>query len=466
MRLRVGCAVGMAWVVACAPVSNQAASAPTVPEASYGSELAQASLLEHVPADATFAAVVRRNALGWLSELLAGDKAAKADLSQHFLAELGVDFTEIRGLALVGFAQGDAYDGALYVDVPASGKLRGPARGVHRAVALVGVDLRGEYVGASVGKGVWVGHERAVRRALDHMLDGGPALALSEDSEDADLIGYLAMQGLEAQALNTLSREYGLHHAVLTIDSERRARLRIQGADQRVDQARVALALGLRAALLEAHKLTKLDQAETPWGSALALVGYHQMRRFVEAIEPRVEGKVIVSEYHFEPLLSSTVFAFVATMIATPIVLDAMQDQRKSQAIRELERIADALIAYHGATRPALLDRSTPPKVALLRLARTPATVPCGTRVAWNEEDMALWQDAGYAPLEPMHYALSVGHPSAYDRIASEDHVLLIRAEADLDCDGVLSRFDLMLRLDAQGNLVKAGKVEAQNTAK
>ena len=458
--------MGVAWVVACAPVSNQMASATTVPAASYGSELAQESLLEHVPADATFVAVVRRNALGWLSELLAGDKVAKADLSQHFLTQLGVDFTDVTGFALVGFARGEAFDAALYIDVPTTGKLKGPARGVHRDVTLVGVDLRGEYVGASVRDGVWIGHERAVRRALDHMLDHGPALALSEDSEDADLLGYLAIEGLEAQALTALSREYGLHHAVLTIDSERKALLRIQGADERVEQARIALALGLRAALSQAHKLTKPDEAETPWSSALALVGYHQMRRFIEAIEPRVEGKVLISEYQFQPLLDSTVLAVVATMVATPIVLDAMQDQRKSQAVRELGRIADALIAYHEATRPAVPDKGKLPKVALLRLARTPATVPCGTQAAWNEEDMAIWQDAGYAPLEPMHYALSVGHPSAYDRVASADHVLLIRAEGDLDCDGALSRFDLMLRLDAKGNLVKAGEVEAQDTAK
>jgi hypothetical protein len=41
--------------------------------------------------------------------------------------------------------------------------------------------------------------------------------------------------------------------------------------------------------------------------------------------------------------------------------------------------------------------------------------------------------------------------------------VLLVRAQGDLDCDGVLSRFDLFLHYDAEGNLVPLGDVEAQN---
>lgn len=466
MRFRVGCTVGMAWLVACSPVSKLPNEAVKPPASSYGSELPQKSLLVHVPADVAFAAVIRRNALDWLRELLADDPVTKADLSRYFTARLGIDFTEISGFALVGFERNDDFDAALYIDVPTPRSLMGPARGVHREVMLVGVDGGGEYVGASVPDGVWIGHERAVRRAIDHTFERGATLMLSEDSEDADILGYLAIEGSQVPSLTTLSGDFGLSHASLIIDSERTATLRIQGKDERIDKARIAFALGLRAALAKAHRLSEPAQGESPWHGAVSLVGYHQLRQFVEAIEPRVEGKTLVSEYHVAPLMTSTVVAFVATMVSAPAVLEALQDQRKTQAKRELGRIADALITYHNATRPAKASPDKLPKIAGMRLSRTPATIPCGAPVTWNEEHMAAWQDMGYAPVEPMRYALSVGHPSAFGRKATADHILVIRAEGDLDCNGVISRFDLLMRLDAQGNLVRAGDVEPQETAK
>ena len=103
MKYRVGCAIGMACWVACSPSPYKTNAGTTPVSSSYGSELLQESLLDHVPAEAAFALVLRRNSLGWLRDMLGGDPATKAALSKHFASQLGVDLTDVTGLVLVGF---------------------------------------------------------------------------------------------------------------------------------------------------------------------------------------------------------------------------------------------------------------------------------------------------------------------------------------------------------------------------
>ena len=56
-----------------------------------------------------------------------------------------------------------------------------------------------------------------------------------------------------------------------------------------------------------------------------------------------------------------------------------------------------------------------------------------------------------------------MGPPKLLGRTDRPNAALLVRAQGDLDCDGVLSRFDLFLHFDESGNLVPLGDVEAEN---
>src|SRR5690242_6362427 len=71
---------------AATPVPPAAAPSPAVPAAA-----AQPTLLEHVPAGARAAVVVRSSAFALLRKVALDDPALEADLSRHFVRTLGID---------------------------------------------------------------------------------------------------------------------------------------------------------------------------------------------------------------------------------------------------------------------------------------------------------------------------------------------------------------------------------------
>ena len=76
---------------------------------------------------------------------------------------------------------------------------------------------------------------------------------------------------------------------------------------------------------------------------------------------------------------------------------------------------------------------------------------------------MAAWQELGYAPSSSMRYSLEVGPPKNFGRREPPEVVLMVRAEGDLDCDGVLSRYDLILQIDEERELVRLGEIDVTN---
>ena len=423
----------------------------------------QGSLLEHVPDSVSFAFVVRRNSLAWLERTFTADPQLAEALRAHFEATLGVNFTAAQGLVLVGFAEGERVDAALFVHVPSLATLKGPARGLHRDIPLVGTDEKGEFVGASLREGVWMGHEAAVKRALDHELDHGPTLFLDVDGADVDMLGYMRMDRLGEGQLATLSRTFGIEHGVLKLDANRKMTLILKGKDGRVEQAKAALDAGLQVVIAQLAEQAHADDATDPWTRAFSIFTYHEVGKFADSVSPRVEGTSLVSEYAFGAWLDSAPLGAAAAAFTVPAVLNYVTQSRTAQAHKELKRVAQAIADYHASTKPAALKKGKAPPAARLRIARTPRTIPCGSEQRWDEGEMVAWQELGYAPTEPMRYALEVGPPKLLGRTDRPTAVLLVRAQGDLDCDGVLSRFDLFLHFDEAGNLVPLGDVEAEN---
>jgi hypothetical protein len=458
----VGCAAPKPAPRLPPPVLSCPPPAAPVPYTSEAPRVPQGSLLEHVPESATFAFVVRRNSLAWLERTLLADPKLQEELRVHFEGTLGVNFTAAQGLVLLGFADGERLDAALFVHVPSLATLKGPARGLHRDIPLVGTDEKGEWVGASLREGVWIGHERAVKLALDHELDKGPTLFLDVDGADVDMLGFLRTSNMGEGQVSALSRTFGIEHAVLKLDASRKMTLILKGKDGRVEQAKAAFDAGLSLAVAALSESAS-GEPQDPWTRAFSIFAYHEVRKFADAVSPRVEGISLVSEYSFGQWLDSAPLGAAAAALTVPVVLSYVTQSRTAQAVKELHRVAAALATYHQSTKPAALKKGKGPLSSRLRIARTPRTIPCGSEARWDEGEIVTWQELGYAPADAMRYALEVGPPKTLGRTDRPEAVLLVRAQGDLDCDGVLSRFDLFLHYDAEGNLVPLGDVEAQN---
>lgn len=74
--------------------------------------------------------------------------------------------------------------------------------------------------------------------------------------------------------------------------------------------------------------------------------------------------------------------------------------------------------------------------------ARTPAAIPCGGAVAWPDTAPPAFEALGIGFADPIRYAYS---------IEVDGDAFVLRAEGDLDCDGVTSRFELHGRRTADG---------------
>jgi hypothetical protein len=431
----------------CAPV------APRVP---------QTSLLEHVPVTASLVAIVRRNALTWMERAYERDAQLAEALRAHFTTTLGVDFTGLRGMALIGFGEGEQLALAMFLHVPSITTIKGAVRGLHRDIPLVAPNPAGTWVAASLREGVWIGDESAVKRALDHELDHGTSLFIDVDGPDVDALGFLRLEDGGTGTSAALSSAFGIEHALIKLDAQRKVTLILKGRDARIEKARTAFDAALGLVMNELSSLAQ-TQGTDPWVGAASLFAFHQVRAFTEAVKPRIVNLTLVSEYQLSSWLDSLPLGAATAALTVPAVLAQVTRGKTGQARTELLRVGAALAAYHDATKPAATRKNQAPPVAHLRIAKTPKVIPCGTDAPWDEAQMAAWQELGYAPSSSMRYSLEVGPPRQFGRREPPEVVLMVRAEGDLDCDGILSRYDLVLQLDEDGKLVRVGEIEVTN---
>jgi hypothetical protein len=439
-----------------APAPSAEACTPVAPR------LPQTSLLEHVPVTATMVAILRRNSLAWMERAYEHDPQLAEALRAHFTTTLGVDFTGLRGVVLIGFGEGEQLSTAMFLHVPSITTIKGAVRGLHRDIPLVAPNPTSSWVAASLREGVWIGDESAVKRALDHELDHGTSLFIDVDGPDVDALGFLRLEDGGNSTSAALSSAFGIEHALIKLDAARKVTLILKGRDARIEKARAAFDAALGLVMNELSSLAQ-TQGTDPWVGALSLFAFHQVRAFTEAVKPRLVNLSLVSEYQLGSWLDSLPLGTAAAALTVPAVLAQVTRGKTGQARTELMRVASALSAYHDATKPTATRKNMAPPVARLRIGKTPRVVPCGTDVRWDEGEMAAWQELGYAPSSSMRYSLEVGPPKIFGRREPPEVVLMVRAEGDLDCDGVISRYDLILQLDEDGKLVRLGEIEVTN---
>ena len=125
--------------------------------------------------------------------------------------------------------------------------------------------------------------------------------------------------------------------------------------------------------------------------------------------------------------------------VGIPTFVRAMHTSKMSEAPDELRRIYDATAAYH-ARPPHCLPEAAGPTPA--KPSQRPIEVLFADPKAPGS---ATWQALGFEPSRPIRYryTLAVPTPGCQQmRDSRGQFVVSIRAEGDLDGDGVLSLFE------------------------
>lgn len=129
--------------------------------------------------------------------------------------------------------------------------------------------------------------------------------------------------------------------------------------------------------------------------------------------------------------------------VGVPTFVGALQTSKLSEPPAELARLYAAAAAYYqrGEEEPGhCLPKSAGPTPAL------PSKDPVAIQFAKVEGDVgATWNALGYEPQRPIRYryALDVKRPGCgTTRDSQGQFALSVRAEGDLDGDGVMSLFE------------------------
>jgi Tfp pilus assembly protein PilE len=149
--------------------------------------------------------------------------------------------------------------------------------------------------------------------------------------------------------------------------------------------------------------------------------------------------------------------AGVVLAVSVPTFVRSLRTDKMAEAPREMERIFRAAEAYYASPQPTADGKRlhcmpeavgpTPPKPSL-----EPQVVAFGTGDA-----AVTWRAIGYEPAEPIRYRYSFLPVHTGCGVLPVDSrgepVLVLRAEGDLDGDGVLSLYERTV-VTREGQLV------------
>jgi Tfp pilus assembly protein PilE len=149
----------------------------------------------------------------------------------------------------------------------------------------------------------------------------------------------------------------------------------------------------------------------------------------------------------------------VACAVAVPTFIRSVRTSKVAEASSELQRMQLRAVAYYSTPQPVgegkrlrCLPNAAGPTPAL------PSTEPVEVQFSAPETPgAATWAALGYEPEGPVRYSYSflpaMTGCAQRSPVASDGPVLTLRAEGDLDGDGLLSRFERRSQ-DLDGELV------------
>jgi type II secretory pathway pseudopilin PulG len=154
----------------------------------------------------------------------------------------------------------------------------------------------------------------------------------------------------------------------------------------------------------------------------------------------------------------ATLVSVVGTLLAValPTLGRAVRPSKLTEASEQLEALYGAVAAYYATPRPAANGGSAhclpapagpTPEMPSLSPSRTDFS-------AQSAQGASTWKDLGFTPSVPLRFRYSFV-PAAWGctQNVSEGRVLVLRAEGDLDGDGLYSSFERHARVLAAGKL-------------
>lgn len=455
-------ACGASTPKAAAPSKSAVASGSEVPCAGAARK-EQTLLREYLPDSANASFILRRNALSMLEDFLADNPEMTRELSQHFKRTLGVDLSSVRGIA--GFAIWPSEDSkaAAFLHLGQPSPLSGKPIETHRGVGIFASGIDPALVMASVKDGVWLGTPAGVKYALDHTLTASRAAVSPWPSDhlDVDVVAHGALWMVADEEIQQIVTRFGLRDFILTLDRDNVLTLRVRGSDERIEQAKSLIdnAIDVAMAAASIGLQQSLGEGEV-WSGAASIVARHQLDKLVNELRPVVEGNDLISRYRFGESGQMVVAGLgISAAIAVPAFATYVRRSKASEATVHLKQIAlliaerDAMLR-ESAPKPKLKTKKKPKPIAPFSIARTPATVPCGDDIEWSDAERAAFATLGFSPEAPTYYSYEVAPASELADSKVVGAELIVRATGDLDCDGVLSTFDLGLRRVEGGALV------------
>jgi type II secretory pathway pseudopilin PulG len=165
-------------------------------------------------------------------------------------------------------------------------------------------------------------------------------------------------------------------------------------------------------------------------------------------------------------LLVAVVGSLLAILV--PTFVRHIRTTKTAEAAVELQRLHGRAVAYFEAAHPTdegVLGRRCLPKGAGPAPAE-PSQEPVEVDFsAPSTPGHATWKALGFQPPDPIRYRYTFVPERVGCGLEGGDGrtVLLLRAEGDLDGDGVLSRYERRATVDEEGRLVPTGVLQVRD---
>jgi type II secretory pathway pseudopilin PulG len=442
-----------------APAAPCALAPPAVPPVAAApapaAAPAQESLAEHVPARAAAVLAVRRNALAWPLAFLASAPEMHKELSAYLTREVGIDPTQIEG-AVAYTTNIGARSGAVFLRLRAAGALRGRPAGQHQGVPLV--EVAPMVVAAAVPGGVVIGVPSEVAAAIDlaqrRTAPVAPGSFLGQAlAQPVDFLAAVSVAGLADPAVAGLVQQFGVDGAVLTFRGDGVLTLRVDGDPARLGAVReIFRATGTMLVEEAARRKARLEQGHDVLEAVGAIVGYSMAQRTFREIEPRLQGRSLISEYRLPKLDSATTMIMwtgIAAAVAIPAFTKYTHKAKTTEVHANLAALRAAVTRYHAEHRKDkrfAFPATTPwsPAVDCCKQRTAPKCAP-----GLGAFSHPTWKALGFDLTEPFRYQY---------RFTSEGKGkkarFAIEARGDLECNNVLQLHRITGHLDAKGELV------------
>jgi type IV pilus assembly protein PilA len=419
---------------------------------------AQESLLELVPDKALATLVLRSNAIQLVRRVLDDDPEMHKELREYLVQRVGLDLTGLS--AVVAFVTSIAPpDGALFLRMPLSGQPKWQKVGEADGVALYRVD-EGIFA-AALPTGLILGTEGGVRTAIAvtqkkeaALKQGSRLAALLEADASCTALAAASLDIIPDPQLKPVRELYGISSATAGY-SPSKIFLWASGDPARLATARDAAKGMLDLALANAKaERDKAATTENTFVGASAIVGYHQLRRMIPKVTPRLEGSRLIVDYAWPPnddgmttLMTGTAVVGILAAIAIPSFMKYVRRSKTVEATINLRRLSTALTAYVAEHRRLPPSADWAPGASCCdqpegKCQPSPASFAGAT-----------WSALGFSIEEPHYFQY---------RITTSKSEVTIEARGDLDCDHEYSSFRRSATVGPGGTL-QAGAEHSEN---